>query len=55
VTALHFESPAVVTSQHCERLWQRTRRWADLAQCDSELVSERIALNLESPRGDFRR
>jgi hypothetical protein len=55
VTALRFESPTVVTFQHCERLWHKTRRWTDSALCGSELVPARMTLALESPRGSFGR
>jgi hypothetical protein len=55
VTALRFESPTVVTFQHCERLWHKTRRSTDSASCSSELVPAQMTLALESPRGAFGR
>lgn len=55
VTALRFESPTVVTFQHCERLWHKTRRQTDSASCGSEPVPARMTLALESPRGAFGR
>jgi hypothetical protein len=55
VTSLRFESPTVVTFQHCERLWHKTRRSADAVLCGSELVPARMTLALESPRGAWGR
>jgi hypothetical protein len=55
VTALRFESPAVVTFQHCERLWHKTRRRTDSALCGSEFVPARMTLALESIRVSFGR
>lgn len=53
VTALRFESPTVVTFQHCERLWHITRQRMDAALCGSALVPARMTLVLESPREAF--
>ena len=55
VTGLRFESPAVVTFQHCARLWHTTRRPTDAASCGSELEPARLTLALESPRGSVGR
>jgi hypothetical protein len=55
VTRVSFQSADVVVFAHCARLWHTTHRVEDASRCGSNIVDDRVALDLDAPRRFFGR
>lgn len=51
ISKASFESPTVVSFEHCDRLWRTTHRPSDFQRCGSESTASTAILSLEAPRG----